>query len=220
MKKSAIAVLALFFTSVISGCMTTDPITGEKSTSNTTDGAVIGAALGGILGAVVSKEDRKKGLIIGAGIGALSGAAVGVYMDKQEDELRKKMEGTGVTVTRDGDDLILNMPGNITFNVAKSDLQNDFTKTLDGVVVVLSEYEKTLITIDGHTDSTGSEEFNQKLSEERAMSVAEYLVNEGVLAQRIAAVGYGETQPISSNDSAEGRAENRRVELRLEPLTE
>jgi len=204
----------------LAGCQTIDPYTGEKKVSKQTQVGVIGAAVGGILGAAVSKNDRKKGAIIGAGIGALSGAAIGNYMDKQEAELREKLAGTGVSVTRDGDNVILNMPGNVTFDTGDSDLKTNFNNTLDGVVLVLQEYESTLITIEGHTDSTGSETLNQGLSEQRALSVGNYLVASGIQVERVAAVGFGESQPIASNETAAGRASNRRVELTLEPLTE
>jgi len=212
--------LSLAITIALAGCMTIDPLTGEAKMSNTSKAAMTGAAIGTILGLAVSKDDRKKGAIIGAGIGALSGAAVGAYMDKQENELREKLEGTGVSVTRDGDNLILNMPSNITFDSGDSQLKADFQKTMSGVVVVLEEYESTLITIDGHTDSVGAESFNQSLSEQRALSVAEYLDASGIQIERIAAFGHGEMKPIASNATDTGRSSNRRVELTLEPLTE
>jgi len=212
--------LTLAVTMALTGCMTIDPLTGEAKMTNTSKAAMTGAAIGTILGLAVSKDDRKKGAIIGAGIGALSGAAVGRYMDNQENELREKLEGTGVSVTRDGDNLILNMPSSITFDSGDSDLKTDFQKTMSGVVVVLEEYESTLITIDGHTDSVGSESFNQSLSEQRALSVAEYLRASGIQIERVAAYGHGELQPIASNATDTGRTSNRRVELTLEPITE
>ncbi len=214
--KLLITAMATLF---ITGCMTIDPLTGEEKLTGTSKTAMTGAAIGGILGMALSKNDRKKGAILGAGIGALSGAAVGTYMDKQEAALRDRLAGTGVSVTRDGDNLILNLPSNITFASGQADLTSDFTKTLEGVVVVLEEFESTLITIDGHTDSVGSMEYNQSLSERRAMSVAHYVSAKGIQLARIAAYGHGEEQPIASNDSAEGRAENRRVMLTLEPIT-
>lgn len=203
----------------LSGCMTIDPLTGEQKMTATSKNAATGAAIGGILGMALSKEDRKKGAIIGAGIGALSGAAVGSYMDRQEQELRDSLEGTGVTVSRVGDDLILNMPSNVTFATNESGLRDQFVRTLEGVVVVLEEYDSTLITIEGHTDSTGAASYNQTLSEQRAMSVATFLNQQGVQLERIAAFGQGEAEPLASNETPEGRAANRRVELRLEPLT-
>lgn len=206
---------------IFSGCMTTDPYTGEKEVTKTTTGATVGAIAGALLGAATStKSDRKKAVLIGAGIGAVAGGGVGLYMDKQEDKLRKQLQGSGVSVTRQGDNIILNMPSNITFDVDKSDLKPAFHNTLDSVVLVLNEYKSTLITVKGHTDSTGSDDYNQKLSERRALSVAQYLQSKNVAQQRLAAVGYGETRPIAPNNTPEGRAQNRRVELELEPITQ
>jgi outer membrane protein OmpA-like peptidoglycan-associated protein len=205
---------------ILTGCMTTDPYTGEKEVSKTTMGATFGALGGAILGAAAaSKNDRKKGVLIGAGIGAIAGGSAGYYMDRQEDKLRKQLRGSGVSVTRQGDKIILNMPSNITFDVDRSELKPQFKNTLDSVVLVLNEFTSTLITIGGHTDSTGSNEYNQQLSERRALSVAEYLANKGVAQQRLAAQGFGETRPIATNSTKEGRAQNRRVELELEPIT-
>lgn len=206
---------------LFSGCMTTDPYTGEKEVTKTTTGATVGAIAGALLGAATSKKsDRKKAVLIGAGIGAVAGGGVGAYMDKQESKLRDQLRGSGVSVTREGDNIILNMPSNITFDIDKSDVKPEFTNTLDSVVLVLNEYKSTLITVKGHTDSTGSEDYNQKLSERRALSVAQYLQSKNVAQQRLAAVGYGETRPVAANNTAEGRAQNRRVELELEPITQ
>ena len=209
----------LGITAVLSGCATTDPYTGEKESTKATTGAVFGAIAGALLGsATSSKNDRKKGMLIGAGIGALAGGAVGNYMDKQEDELRKQLQGTGVSVTRDGDNIILNMPSNITFDFDSYQLKPQFMPTLDSVVLVLNKYESTLITVEGHTDSIGSDAYNQKLSENRALSVSQYLLSKGVKQQRLAAIGKGEREPIADNSTDQGRALNRRVELTLEPV--
>jgi outer membrane protein OmpA-like peptidoglycan-associated protein len=203
-------------------CKTIDAYTGEEKTSNATTGAAIGAAVGAVLGIATSddKKDRKRNALIGAGVGALAGGAVGHYMDKQEEELRKELAETGVSVTRDGDNLILNMPGNITFDTGKANLKPDFEKALDGVAMILTKYEKTMIEVAGHTDSRGSDEYNQKLSEQRAESVANALTARDVEPLRLDAVGYGETNPIAVNNSKAGREQNRRVELTLLPLTE
>ena len=204
---------------MVGGCATTDPYTGEKQSSSATTGAVFGALAGALIGsATASKHDRNKAVLLGAGIGALTGGAVGNYMDKQEDELRKQLQGTGVSVTRTDDNIILNMPSNITFDVNRFELKQQFLTTLDSVVLVLNKYPSTLITVKGHTDSTGSNEHNQKLSENRALSVASYLVNKGIKQQRVAAVGRGETEPVADNNTEQGRALNRRVELTLEPI--
>ena len=206
----------------VPGCKTIDAYTGEEKTSSATKGAAIGAAVGAVLGIATSKDkkDRKRNALIGAGLGALAGGAVGNYMDRQEEELRKELAETGVSVTREGDNLILNMPGNITFDTGKATLKPDFQKALDGVALVLAKYEKTMIEVAGHTDSRGSEEFNQKLSEQRAESVATALTQRNVDNLRLDPVGYGESNPIADNSSQAGRQTNRRVELTLLPLVE
>ena len=206
---------------LVVACTTTNPFTGEKELNKTTQGSLWGAFGGALLAAAVSdKKDRKKRMLQGAGIGALGGGAVGAYMDKQEDKLRQQLQGSGVSVTRDGDNIILNMPSNITFDSDSFKLKSQFNNTLDSVVLVLNEYKSTMITVMGHTDSTGSEQHNQNLSVQRAISVANYLSNKGVAQERLAASGYGEAFPIASNDSKEGRARNRRVEVQLEPITQ
>lgn len=218
--KTKIAVSTLIVT-VLAGCATTDPFTGEKKLTNSTQGSMWGAVGGALLAAAVSdKKDRKKRMLQGAGIGALGGAAVGHYMDKQEDKLRQQLQGTGVSVTREGDNIILNMPSNITFDTNSYALKGKFQNTLDSVVLVLNEYKSTTVTVMGHTDSTGSEELNQKLSQDRALAVANYLANKGVAQQRLAASGYGEAFPIAPNNTPAGRAQNRRVEVQLEPVTQ
>ena len=205
----------------LSACMTQDPYTGEKESTKATTGAVFGAIAGALVGAAASsKKDRQKAALIGAGVGAVAGGSVGHYMDRQEDKLRSQLRDSGVSVTRDGDNIILNMPSNITFDTDSYRLNPQFYSTLDSVVLVLNEFRSTLITVSGHTDSTGSTEYNQQLSEKRSLAVANYLINKGVQQQRLAAVGRGEMQPIAANNTAQGRAMNRRVELKLEPITQ
>lgn len=204
------------------GCQTIDPYTGEAKTSSTTKGAAIGAGAGAVLGILTgddSKERRNRALI-GAGVGAIAGGAVGSYMDQQEAKLRAQLEGSGVSVTRVGDEIVLNMPGNVTFQTNSSDLNPQFFSVLDSVALVLKEYNKTIIEVVGHTDSTGSAEYNQALSERRAATVASYINTRGIDRQRILAFGRGLTQPIADNSTAAGRAANRRVELTLSPITE
>lgn len=208
----------------VAGCKTLDPFTGEEKTSNTTKGSAIGATIGAVIGYVSARDkssrDRRKAILIGAGVGGLSGAAVGTYMDKQEAKLREQLAGTGVSVTRNGNDVVLNMPGNITFGTDKSDLNPGFHEVLNSVVLVLKEYDKTLIEVAGHTDSTGSEEYNQRLSYDRATSVGRYLMDVGGIDfDRVMTVGRGEGRPIADNSTASGRAANRRVELTLIPVT-
>lgn len=202
----------------LASCTTIDPFTGEEKTSATAKGAAVGAAIGAAGGAITG-GDRLQRAAIGAGLGALAGAAVGNYMDQQEARLRRQLEGSGVSVTRAGDNLILNMPGNVTFAHDSAALNPAFYDVLDSVALVLNEYEKTVIEIAGHTDSTGAASYNQALSQRRAEAVSRYLVSRGVQPVRIATYGYGESQPIASDDTPEGRQQNRRVELTLAPLT-
>ncbi|MBW0146990.1 MULTISPECIES: OmpA family protein [Marinobacter] len=203
----------------LGGCMTYDPYTGEEKTSSATKGSIIGALGGAAIGAATSsKSDRGKGALIGAAGGAAIGGGIGYYMDKQEAELRRKLEGSGVRVVRNGDEIELIMPGNITFDLNQSSIKPSFTDTLDSVSLVLKEFDKTIIQIEGHTDSSGSQSYNQLLSERRASSVRDFLLNRGIEPKRTRAVGYGERYPIASNDNAAGREQNRRVELTLVPM--
>lgn len=202
------------------GCTTINPYTGEQQTAKATTGAVIGAVAGAVVGAATADKDkRKKRALKGAGIGAIAGGSVGYYMDVQEAKLREQLAGTGVSVSRSGDNIILNMPGNVTFDTDSSALKPHFLSTLDGVTMVLQEYKSTLVTVAGHTDSVGSDSYNQALSERRARSVSDYLLNRGVAPERLGVIGYGERMPIASNDTASGREQNRRVEITLDPIT-
>jgi len=212
--------LALLMMLTFAAACTTDPYTGERQVSKTAIGAAVGAATGAGIGALASKHDRAKGALIGAGAGALAGGAVGGYMDYQEAKLRERLAGTGVGVTRIGDDIVLNMPGNITFETDRADLKPSFYEVLNSVSIVLAEYDKTIIEVTGHTDNTGSDDYNQSLSERRAMTVGSYLSGQGVNPQRIITQGFGETMPIADNGTQVGRQQNRRVELKLVPLTE
>lgn len=205
----------------LSGC-TTNPYTGERQASNAGKGAGIGAAIGAVAG-VLSGDDadeRRKRALIGAGVGALAGAGVGAYMDRQEAKLRDELQGTGVSVTRIGDDIILNMPGNITFDVNQADINSSFYPVLNSVAKVAKEYNKTLIDVAGHTDSTGTVAYNMDLSKRRARSVSQYLQGQGIDGTRVYTEGYGPHYPIADNSTAPGRSENRRVEIALKPLTQ
>ena len=203
------------------GCQTTDPYTGETKTTSATYGALIGAGAGAAVGMISGRDakQRRQRALIGAGVGALAGGAVGANMDQQEDELRRVMRDSGVTVTRKGDDVILNMPGNVTFRTDSADLNAQFYKVLDGVAQVTKKYDKTIIEVAGHTDSTGTAEYNRQLSQRRASSVANYLVSRGVAQARLMTAAGGEDHPIASNATDQGRAANRRVEITLAPLT-
>ena len=201
-------------------CTTINPYTEQKQTSKATEGATIGGIAGAILGAATaSRGNRAKNALIGAGIGAIAGGGTGYYMDVQEAKLRQKLEGTGVHVERSGNDIRLVMPGDVTFETNSASLDSRFFSVLDSVATVLQEYKSTLVTVAGYTDSTGSPAYNQKLSEKRAATVALYLHSRGVAQERLAAIGHGEAHPVAGNDTAEGRAKNRRVEITLDPIT-
>lgn len=213
----SLAVCAVF----ASGCTTLDPYTREEQTSSATKGALIGAGIGAVVGLISGDDavERRQHALIGAGIGALAGGSVGYYMDQQEAKLRAELEGTGVSVTRIGDNITLNMPGNVTFATDSSDLSPAFFDVLNSVGKVLQEYNKTVVEVAGHTDSTGSDAYNQSLSERRAASVASYLRGRGVMSDRLISVGMGEARPIADNGTVEGRQANRRVEITMVPLT-
>jgi len=204
------------------GCQTTDPYTGQQKTTSATFGALMGAGAGAAIGMISGRDakQRRHRALVGAGVGALSGGAVGAYMDNQENELRQLMRDSGVTVTRKGEDIILNMPGNITFRTGSADLNAQFFKVLDGVAQVARKYDKTIIEIAGHTDNVGDANFNKQLSQRRASAVAQYLQSRGVGEPRIMTAAGGEEHPIASNSTEQGRAANRRVEVTLAPLKE
>jgi len=203
-KKSILS--CVFISLALSGCATT----------NQGKGAAIGAVAGAILGKSTSNHKNKRA-VWGAAIGALTGAAIGGYMDKQEEEFRQELSGSGIDVVREGDNLRLIMPSNITFASGQSYITSGFHNTLNDIARVLAKYEKTLLSIEGHTDSVGSTSSNQILSEERAASVEAYLVNQNIQSTRLKTIGYGETQAIASNVNEKGRALNRRVEIQIIP---
>jgi outer membrane protein OmpA-like peptidoglycan-associated protein len=211
-----VAVATALSVALLSGCTTLDPYTQEQKTSQATKGAGIGALSGAILGAAVAgKGDRNEGALAGALIGGAVGGGIGYYQDQQEMRLRQELEGTGVRVERIGDDIRLIMPGNITFATDSTRIDTGFYPVLDSVAKVLIKFDRTMVDVEGYTDSTGSFEYNQELSEYRAQAVANYLASVGVDRLRLNTRGYGERNPIASNDSAAGRAMNRRVEVRI-----
>lgn len=218
MKTRIIAVLAA---GALAAACTTDPYTGDQKISNTAIGTGLGAGIGALAGMAVGGSPRaqRNAVLIGAGIGALTGAGIGAYMDQQEARLRQQLAGTGVSVTRDGDVIILNMPSNITFDVDQDAVKAQFYPVLNSVSLVLKEFNRTVVDINGHTDSTGDPQYNVRLSERRALSVANYLAAQGVDSRRFSIVGYGASQPIASNATESGRAANRRVEIHLAPIT-
>ncbi|MBT8108361.1 MAG: OmpA family protein [Gammaproteobacteria bacterium] len=221
-QRSGKLILALTAATVFAaGCTTLDPYTREEKTSQATKGALIGAGIGAVVGLISGDDavERRQHAMIGAGIGALAGGAVGAYQDRQEAALRAELEGTGVSVARIGDNITLNMPGNVTFATDSSDLSPAFFDVLGSVAKVLDEYEKTVVEVAGHTDSTGTHEYNQSLSERRAASVANYLRTHGVINDRLIMVGMGENRPVADNATAAGRQANRRVEITMVPIT-
>jgi outer membrane protein OmpA-like peptidoglycan-associated protein len=215
-------ILALAVSTVfVSGCETLDAYTREEQMSSATKGALIGAAAGAVVGLISGDDavERRQHAMIGAGLGALAGGAIGHYQDKQEAALRAELEGTGVSVARNGDNITLNMPGNVTFATDSSDLSPAFFDVLNSVGKVLAEFEQTVVEVAGHTDATGSDAYNQGLSERRANAVTTYLRGQGVIDQRLITLGMGEGRPVADNSSATGRQANRRVEITMVPLT-
>lgn len=219
--KLSIGLAGLVGAMALAGCTTTDPQTGLIVRDNTRTGALVGAAGGALLGYLTNTNQGEEGrtnALIGAGVGALGGAAVGQYMDRQQADLRRDLAGSGVDVQRQGDNIVLNMPSDVTFAVAQADIQPQFYGPLDRIAETLRQYPQTVIDVVGHADSTGADDYNQALSERRAGSVASYLLNRGVLRDRLFAAGRGESQPVASNATEQGRAQNRRVEVVVRPF--
>ncbi len=212
---SSLAALSLV---TVSACVT-DPNTGERKVSRTAIGAGGGALAGLLLGGLIGGGT---GRIIGAGIGGIAGGAVGYTLDKQIKELKESTAGSGVDITEadDGQSILVNLPDNVTFDVGSYTLKPQFRSTLDTIAQSMNQYPNSLIDVYGHTDSTGSEQFNQTLSENRARTVANYLISRGVSSARIRSQGFGETMPIDSNDTESGRARNRRVEIKIVPISQ
>ncbi|OOE84408.1 hypothetical protein BZG72_03295 [Salinivibrio sp. PR6] len=194
-------------------------LTGCESMSNTQKGAAIGAITGAIAGKSTSNHKDKRAFI-GAAIGAIGGAAVGNYMDKQEQAFREELAGSGIQVVREGDNIRLIMPSNITFGLDQDAIAADFYPTLNAVAKVMRKYDKTFLSIEGHTDNTGAASYNQRLSERRAMSVKSYLASQSIDSARLYTSGFGETRPLVANNSASNRALNRRVEIQVVPNTQ
>jgi outer membrane protein OmpA-like peptidoglycan-associated protein len=214
---AGLAVLAL------SGCTTMNAYTGDQQLSSTAGGAMIGAGSGALIGAIAGTatgNDPRIAALIGAGLGGLTGAAVGHYMDQQEAELRAQLQSTGVSVTRVGNQIILNMPSNITFATDSATVQPGFNETLVSVGLVLKKFNKTIVDVYGHTDNTGSDAHNQDLSQRRAVAVATVLANQGIDQRRFYIEGKGESDPIASNANETGRSQNRRVEIQISPISQ
>jgi outer membrane protein OmpA-like peptidoglycan-associated protein len=214
-------VVALAGSMLLTSCATYTGQTNDPNDPNRTrTGALIGAGIGAVAGLLSGGDavERRQRALVGAGVGGLAGAGVGAYQDRQEAALRRELAGSGVDVVRNGDNITLNMPGNITFAFDSSNLQPQFYPVLDNVASTLNEYNQTVIEVAGHTDSVGSDSYNQQLSVQRANSVAAYLSSKGIMQQRMITVGAGETRPVASNDTEAGRAQNRRVEITIVPV--
>lgn len=203
-------------------CTTTDPYSSTPTRNNTGTGAIAGALGGALLGYLTntsSGEQGRKNALIGAGVGALAGAGVGQYMDRQQRALEAELSGTGVGVARQGDVLVLRMPSDVTFATNQSSLDSRFLPVLDDVARVLQEYDRSMVDVIGHTDASGGDAINQPLSERRASSVASYLIDRGVIRERLYVAGMSARNPIASNDTPQGKAQNRRVEILIRPFT-
>jgi len=222
MNKFATAALCSALTgALLTGCATYTGQTSDPNDPNRTrTGALIGAGIGAVAGLLTGDDavERRQHALVGAGVGALAGGAVGAYQDRQEAALRSQLAGTGVDVVRQGDNITLNMPGNVTFDFDSATVKPEFQPVLDNVANTLVQYNQTVIEVAGHTDSVGSDEYNQSLSQRRANAVSQYLSSRGVLTQRMITVGAGESRPIATNDTDAGRAQNRRVEVTLVPV--
>lgn len=200
-------------------CTNVDPVTGERTRNNTGTGAIIGAIVGAGAGTLAGGDDRRNALL-GAGIGALAGAAIGNYMDRTYQNLRERLAGTGVGVTRvSQSQILLNFPADLTFDFNSDAVKGQFVPTLRNVGSILTEYNQTTVDVYGHADSVGSDEYNQNLSERRAMNVGSVLISGGVIRQRLIAEGFGEQRPVASNATDDGRARNRRVEVYISAFT-
>jgi outer membrane protein OmpA-like peptidoglycan-associated protein len=220
MKKSRILISSAAALSLISlSACVTDPNTGEKKVSRTAIGGGGGAVLGYLLGSIIGGKTAR---IVGAGIGGVAGGVVGYKMDQQIKELKEQTAGSGVDVsqTSDGSAILVNLPDGVTFAVDSITISPTFQTTLDQIATSLKTYPDSLVDVYGHTDSTGSDAYNQGLSERRAKAVADYLTMRGVSGARIRSQGFGEQYPVASNDTAEGRALNRRVEIKITPISQ
>ena len=213
MKKISVLIASM---SVLAACTTINPYTGQSQTSKAVWGTAIGAATGAATGALVS-NNHGAGALVGGLAGAAVGGGVGYYMDTQEAELRAELASTGVSVIRDGDNIRLVMPGNITFKTDSADINAGFYSTLNSVAKVLNKYDNSTVMVMGFTDSTGADTHNQMLSQSRANAVAAYLQGQGVKSTRFEILAMGASNPIADNSTATGRQQNRRVEIKIIP---
>ena len=222
MRKSLVATtVALAGTMLLGGCASYTGQTSDPNDPNRTrNAALIGAGIGAVAGLLSGSDatERRQRALVGAGVGGLAGGAIGVYQDRQEAELRRQTAGTGFAVDRDGDVIKLNLPDGVTFDFNKAELKSQFYPALNNVASTLREYNQTIVEVSGHTDSIGTDAVNQRLSEQRAQNVGNYLIGQGVQRERFEIVGFGKRYPIADNGTEQGRALNRRVEIRIVPL--
>lgn len=226
MKLSSRLILSAVAIAMLSGCASQSPYDQSAQTGQTESTGMnktakyggLGALAGAAAGALINHDNRGKGALIGAAVGGAAGAGYGYYANKQEEQLRQQMQGTGVEVQRQGDDIKLIMPGNITFATASADISSDFYSPLNNLANSFKQFDQNSIEIVGHTDNVGGYQYNMGLSQRRAQSVANYLLSQGVNPSRVTTRGAGPDQPIASNSSEAGRQQNRRVEINLRPL--
>ncbi len=219
--KTAGIAAAIASAMLLSSCATyTGQTTDPNDPNRTRTGALIGAGVGAVAGLLSGSDatERRQRALVGAGVGGLTGGAIGAYQDRQEAELRRQTAGTGIDIVRDGDVIKLNLPDGVTFDFGRAELKPQFFPALNNVASTLREYNQTIVEVTGHTDSVGGDAVNQRLSEQRAASVGNYLIGQGLMRERFEIVGMGKRYPIASNDTDQGRALNRRVEIRVLPL--
>ena len=217
--KHRVTILVTVASLGLAACVT-DPGTGQRTVTRGGGGALAGAGAGALLGALLGGRNNRAEVLIGTGIGAIAGGAIGGYMDKQERELRARTAGTGIDVERQGDDINLRLPSGISFDFNSATVNPQFRPTLDQVAQTLASYQSTFVDVSGHTDAVGTVQVNQRLSEQRAAAVADYLSYQGVNRARVGTRGFGKSMPVASNDTDDGRAQNRRVEIKISPVTE
>ncbi len=218
LKTGALAALTV---TLLGGCASYTGQTNDPNDPNRTrTGALIGAGIGAVAGLLSGSDatERRQRALVGAGIGGLAGGSIGAYQERQEAELRRQTAGTGIDVSRDGDVIKLNLPDGVTFDFGKAELKPQFYTALNNVASTLREYNQTIVEVSGHTDSIGTDAVNQRLSEQRAASVGNYLIGQGLQRERFEIVGMGKRYPVASNDTDAGRALNRRVEIRVLPV--
>ena len=206
---------------VLGGCATyTGQTNAPDDPNRTRNNALIGAGIGAVAGLLSGSDatERRQRALVGAGVGGLAGGAIGAYQDRQEAELRRQTAGTGISVDREGDTIKLHLPDGVTFDFNRTELKPQFYPALNNVAATLREYDQTIVEVSGHTDNVGTAAVNQRISEERAQNVASYLIGQGLQRERFEIAGFGYRYPVADNSTEQGRALNRRVEIRIVPL--